>query len=706
MMNPLAMITLTAPVMLTGLMLIALPVIAHLMNRRARRRVVFPSIQLLKVAAASQSSLFKMRRWWLLLLRCLAVLAVVLAFAQPLWLGHKAQATGGNGSAVVILIDLSASAGQQYAGVSAIHSIRADATRVLDELTPGRDSANIVYATARPYTAFPSMTSNVDVLRQELDALEPTNERADLAGAIALAGQMLAEQAGHRRLVILSDLQASNWDEAMEHLPKARAFPEGTGVSVLAPDHAPPGNFALHDPKASPASPRIGQLMRLGVSVTNHSDRPGSVSVGLIVNGQLIDQKPVQVEARATIQVVFEPIYEGIDFTRVEITLPGDALAVDDRCYLSLVAEDRPAVVVFTDDDVDDPGTAGYFLLRALAPYGDQRDVLDVMHDHSALVSWPDLDRAAAIVLGEVGVLTQERVTALHRYMQDGGVVIYSLGRGAVAENILAMQQLSDKDTPKWLPVAPLSMGEAITITGGDWRAPLLKPFDEVGRSVLADISIRRAWAIGAVGEQNNRLLWYADGTPALMWQDVGAGRLVLANFGVSARDSDIGKHGLFVALLHGLVDELRTTHELYTHTVGGLVNAETGKPINASGPTPLTERPDGRPMRDVTYSINANQSVVSLDAPAAPGFYTTRQGEDTIALTAVNIEPRESDLRRVSADQLQRLLTTDDISAESLPSNAGASLGLHGNPIWGWLVLIAMVCLGVEMLLLGAFRS
>lgn len=172
-MTMLAAISLLVPGMLLGGVLIALPVTAHLMHRWARRRVVFPSVELLASAAASRSSLFRLRRWWLLLLRCLAVAAIVLAFAQPIWLGTLAHDTRGRGAAVVFLIDQSASTGQLHGGVSAMRSMRTEAEQIIDTLAPGEDHTNIIYATARPYAALPAMTTNTDVLRAELSELAP-----------------------------------------------------------------------------------------------------------------------------------------------------------------------------------------------------------------------------------------------------------------------------------------------------------------------------------------------------------------------------------------------------------------------------------------------------------------------------------------------------------------------------------------------------
>ena len=82
-MTTLAFISLGAPAMLAGIAAVALPIAAHLMSRRTRQRLIFPTIRLLAESKATQSSLYRIRRWVLLILRCLAVVLVAMAFAMP-----------------------------------------------------------------------------------------------------------------------------------------------------------------------------------------------------------------------------------------------------------------------------------------------------------------------------------------------------------------------------------------------------------------------------------------------------------------------------------------------------------------------------------------------------------------------------------------------------------------------------------------------
>ena len=106
--------SLTNGALLGGLALLAAPVIAHLLQRRARRAIVFPSIAFLQATAAQQSRLHMLRRLILLTLRAIALACIVLAFTRPVWWSLGAAA-GEHKSAVAtaFVIDRSLSTSQR-----------------------------------------------------------------------------------------------------------------------------------------------------------------------------------------------------------------------------------------------------------------------------------------------------------------------------------------------------------------------------------------------------------------------------------------------------------------------------------------------------------------------------------------------------------------------------------------------------------------
>ena len=64
------------------LLALGIPILIHLLTRRARRHITLPTFQFLQKAMAQQSQIFRMRRWLLLVLRCLFLLLLVLTFSS------------------------------------------------------------------------------------------------------------------------------------------------------------------------------------------------------------------------------------------------------------------------------------------------------------------------------------------------------------------------------------------------------------------------------------------------------------------------------------------------------------------------------------------------------------------------------------------------------------------------------------------------
>lgn len=69
--------------LLAGMLAASVPVILHLLARQKPKRVVFPGVTFLTSRLTHQKSRLKIRRWWLLALRVLAVLAFALVLARP-----------------------------------------------------------------------------------------------------------------------------------------------------------------------------------------------------------------------------------------------------------------------------------------------------------------------------------------------------------------------------------------------------------------------------------------------------------------------------------------------------------------------------------------------------------------------------------------------------------------------------------------------
>ncbi|HEX4071745.1 MAG TPA: BatA and WFA domain-containing protein [Planctomycetaceae bacterium] len=708
----LAFIELTTPAMLGGLALLSLPIVAHLLNRRARQAIVFPTIQLLRASVATQSWLYRLRRLILLCLRCLAVAMLVLAFCRPVWLDTRTKNAGSDkGAAVVLLMDTSASTAQRADEVSVLGELRATGIRTLDSLRVGIDVADIVLASARPHALFPSLSANVPALREELTHLEPTFERADLLQAVALSGQLLAAHVGQRQLVVLSDLQRSNWQEVVQGHRAATLLPSDTQLTLIDVRTAAPDNVGLSSPRHFPAQPLVGQPIRLVVQVANFAKVAKEVRLSVSLDGHPLPPQTVDLAASEERDVTVETVLKGPGEHQAVFEIPADGLAADNRAFLVVEAQRRLPVVVVSDDDPNEAGTASYFLTRALAPRNDPKlDRFEVRHVASSQLT-DDKLAGAAVFVGYLGELTPQAAGTLLKFLQAGGGIVYFCGEGAVPRNLKLLEQTAGKEgLLPWEPGltrAKAAPDHALTITNGKWRSRLLREFDEQSQIAISQIRFNRVWSAGPLSPDATVLLNFSDGTPALGLRLVGTGEFLLANFSPALESSDLGKYGSFVALVQNLAQQLGQ----------GASSKEAPAIVGESYRTRQTFRiPPGAGRLAVLNPKNeqaafatsgdADHVAIELQQTTLPGFYRFQLGDQTVATAALNVDPRESNLERIDRESL---LHCFDMKA-TRPALEGAAgweplANLRGRPLWGWCLATTMAAFGIELFLLGYWK-
>ena len=97
-----------------GLPLAAAPVIIHLINLLRHRVVRWPAMEFLLASQRKYRTRILLKQLLLLLLRILAIVGLVLLFAQPRWNRNLGAVLGGNRARHVVLLDDSYSMGEVF----------------------------------------------------------------------------------------------------------------------------------------------------------------------------------------------------------------------------------------------------------------------------------------------------------------------------------------------------------------------------------------------------------------------------------------------------------------------------------------------------------------------------------------------------------------------------------------------------------------
>src|SRR3954463_670484 len=97
------------PAFLVGLAALAVPVVLHLRHRDKDKPQKFPSLMFLEQLPIRTAERRRITDWPLLLMRLLALLLLVLAFARPLFSRQAEAANAQRAKAVIVMLDRSMS---------------------------------------------------------------------------------------------------------------------------------------------------------------------------------------------------------------------------------------------------------------------------------------------------------------------------------------------------------------------------------------------------------------------------------------------------------------------------------------------------------------------------------------------------------------------------------------------------------------------
>jgi hypothetical protein len=332
------------PYMLWGLLAISIPVIIHLFNFRKHKKVYFSNvkyIQELKLQTQKQS---RLRHLLVLLARILAIICLVLAFAQPFIPASTSVTANRSANVVSIYVDNS-------------FSMQAEATNG-ELFSLARDKAKEIAMAYRSSDLFQLLTNDFEGRHQRLLSQE---ELLEMLGEIRLSpsvrplSQVVLRQnelfaaapAGNRLRFLLSDFQKSTSD--FDQIPNdslVKSF-----LLPLAPEDA--SNLYVDSCWFESPVHQLGQNVRLMVRIRSASSSDmEKIPVKLTVNGsqKALASFDIQAGSSTVVELPFTSHEAGIQFGSLAIT--DYPITFDDELFLAYVVQESiPVLNIHGDQD-------------------------------------------------------------------------------------------------------------------------------------------------------------------------------------------------------------------------------------------------------------------------------------------------------------------------------------------------------------------
>ena len=537
------MFSFAAPLFLWGLSSLALPLIAHLINRETKRTLDFPSLRFLRQSKLPQTGRRMPRDLLLLLLRLLLLALICLALAQPRWTPPVDPANAipkGERDQIAIVLDVSASMQNGDAWDTAIGKLEA----ILKE----HRGANFTFVgSAHGPLATVPLTEDPAAIAQAAKALKPTL----LAGAHRESIQTAAAQltgAGTKKLYLISDFQQTDWQDVAPPGWDPAIRVELVDVSPTAEEKE---NVAILSARTVPLA---DEGKRVLVELRNYGTKTKTANVDVTV-GETKRNGSVEIEGGATRSIVLDMKTEpGSQRGHVQLA-EADTYLLDNELYFWAGEPPALPLLAVTPTGEGERNRALIFLQAALGVRAQPSWLTFLIAPTEANLFYAS-DLAGArglLLLGSAGQLPRDTLPSLRAFVENGGVLLATPGR----EASLAFRALSDAG----LLQASVSGEEQMGPDGRPFRIaplkagnPLLELFSEDTPRDLYLWRIYRYIKLRVDDPDAQPLITVPGGAPLILRKPIGKGMLLLTTFDLDAVSSDLPLRSSFLPLIRELV--------------------------------------------------------------------------------------------------------------------------------------------------------
>ncbi len=680
--------TLLSPLALLGLVAAAIPLVIHLFNFRRPKRVEYSSLAFLQDLRSTTLQRVRIQRWLLLLLRTMALAFLVAGFARPTSFSGAGLLGGGNWS-VVLVLDNSLSMTLRDEQGAYIDQIRDKASELVAMLDP--DDEVIVATLGGDSADGESFASEVP------PGLEATAVTRAVSSALTQAGALLMSGASHpnRKVYFLGDLQRSTLLDTV-----SRAMPGGIPVELVAVGGTEHSNVSVTRVAVSSRIVEMGQPVRIEARIRNSSpDALRGYVASLYLDGDRVAQASLDLPANQATTVHFSATPRERGWLAGTVRLEDDALLDDNTHHFTLhVPQFRRVLIV--------RGSAAEtrYVEAALASDLD-RGRLAVDYDvieKARLAATPVARYDVIALLAPESLSSGERLS-LARYVEAGGGLLLFPGIAINHQEYDVLLQLLGGGQLARDGARQMDADAMVAFEEVDLEHPLFEGVFADGTGTVESPAVRRMLEYVPRSGTESTIVRLSNGFPFLQEIRMGQGAAFFFAVAPDLLWSDFPVQGLFVPLL------FRSVYYLSAH---GAIEGDrlvVGRPARVRVPGSLPETrlhilsPDGAdatPQQRNLFGVTVMDIDASLELP---GTYEVMSGERMVQRMAVNLDPRESDLRtyapQEAANALSEALQTRVAVRETPTSGILVEAGPAGSELWKACLVLALMCLMAEVL-------
>ena len=694
-----------SPLFLIGALGVALPVLAHILNNNKPQVTDWAAMQFLNNTIRVKSKEIRLRDILLLILRCLAVLLLVLVAAQPI-LKHadsKLAAVGEARTGVIIAMDASFSMQHSDESMSRFERAVEAVESIMETVGPGNPVTLVMLATEHR-VVLRNRIYDPDGFSAVLAEQAATPEALDIDSIPRQLKELVDElDAPQKEIYLVSDAQKQDWELGADRLRHALVDLGNSASLFMVPVTGGQDNLAITALELVSGVLRKGTTARYSVTVHNYGRVPvDGVKVSGQINNITVDSKviPTIAPGQAATISLFIP-FQNPGPARIAARISGDGLEIDNVRRTVAIIRDKVSVLC-----VEGTAKKGSLFEGFIASALKARDSGAAEKDFSVTsIPWvalpaQDLDTFDVVVLADVPTITEDQTRRFDAFVREGNGLIWFPGESTKSES------WNERSVQEGSPLLPAVIDEQVSAADAlgvgrplDPNIPehtVSTPLLSLSEDLLSEARFLNRLRVEPHPPSTTLLTLAGSGSPLLLEHALGRGQVFMFTSSAEPTWNTMAITPIFPMLLQQMVTYLTAREFEKPRTVGSSLSLSYGRRPDAA--EAVFETPSGESITIPVHEYRKQYRAL-LGHAREVGYYKARGSLQSAPVPiAVNVDTRESNVASLSPDEQQRVFAT-----------TGIQLVQPGEPLEGYLAesrsitsfwhLCAMVCVGIMLI-------
>ncbi|MCK4407239.1 MAG: BatA domain-containing protein [Bacteroidales bacterium] len=683
------------PYFLFGLFAVSIPVIIHLFNFRKFKKVYFTNVKFLRELKQETKKKSQLKHLIILILRILAIICLVLAFAQPYIPLSKNIISQDEKSAVSIFIDNSFSMEARSTNGFLIDEAKNKAA----EIAQAYNSSDLFQILTNDFEGRHQRFVSRDEFIEMLDEIQVSPSVKNISDVVKRQNDRFSTyQTENKISYLISDLQISISD--IDQIDE-----DTTIINYFVPVYpSNTGNLYIDSCWFESPVHHVNQNEKLSVRIKNTYDNDmEKIPVKLKINGNQKAIASVDVKAGSETEIIlrFTNYETGIQNGFIEIT--DYPVVYDDIFYFSYFVSDKIPVLCIN-------GTEENIYLKALFG-GDTSFVFD--NSYKSYLDYSSLKNYKLVIINKLDEISSGLGQELKRFVENGGSLV-----------VLPSGKMDFDSYKNFL----LTMNTA-WYSGLDTfntKVDYINFDNEIFNDVFEDdpttnrkdnriidlpVVLKHFKFTRLSRSEIEPLLKIQNGDEFLSVVPSGYGKLYLFAVPFETSFSNFTKHAIFVPVMYKIALLSDIGNRLF-YTIGSNEYVELNQAqLKKDDVYKIKkENADFEIIPGQKY-INNSLRMNMYDQIKQAGNYMLMNGEKNIIGISFNYDRRESNLGSYKIDDLNSIISSNNLKnflvldvGDRTLSQALSDLN-KGIQLWKLFIILALIFLAAEVLIIRIWK-